>query len=172
MEVTATVRYLGIAPRKVRLAAAVVKGMDVARAEYQLMHRTRRAAPVLLKLLRSATANARHNFHAKDQDLEIKDIRINAGPTTSRYRARAFGRAASITRRTSHISLVLETTKSAAVIPARTRQAAPVAREVTAEDLRGPAGSPRNTPDAGEKTRIPRRHHLGFVRRIFQRKAI
>src|SRR3990167_8182344 len=100
MEVKATLRNLGIAPRKVRLAAAVVKGMDIARAERELAHRAKRSAPILLKLLRSAAANARHNFHVENQNMKVKDLRIDAGPVTARFRARAFGRAAPIRRRT------------------------------------------------------------------------
>lgn len=109
MEITARIRYLGIAPRKVRLAAAVVRGMDALRAEQELLRRARRAAPVLVKLLRSARASARHDFRLEDAALKVKEIRVDAGPVAKRFRARAFGRAARIRRRTSHISLVLET---------------------------------------------------------------
>lgn len=109
MEVKARIRNLGIAPRKVRLVAAVVRGMDAQRAAQELTHRAKRAAPVLVKLLRSAMASARHDFHVESDTLRIKDLRVDAGPVAKRFRARAFGRAARIRRRTSHISLVLET---------------------------------------------------------------
>lgn len=172
MEVKATVRYLGIAPRKVRLLAAVVKGMDVARAEHELMRRDRRAAPVLLKLLRSAAANARHNFHAESHGLKIKDVRIDAGPVATRYRARAFGRAASITRRTSHVSLVLETALETGAGASRSRAstAAPIVREATVEDLRGGAGGAPRSAAAEKKQQ--KKKTSGFMPRLFQRKVI
>ncbi|OGZ97556.1 MAG: 50S ribosomal protein L22 [Candidatus Sungbacteria bacterium RIFCSPLOWO2_02_FULL_54_10] len=169
MEMKATLRHLGIAPRKVRLMAAVVKGMTVARAERELMSRTKRSAPILLKLLRSAIANARHNFHIENQNLKVKDLRIDAGPVTARFRARAFGRAAPIRRRTSHVSLILETVGDVAAPARGVRKAAPVAREATADDVRGSSLSGRGS---GAQKRQPKKKSSGFMPRIFQRKAI
>lgn len=173
MYIKATLRHLHIAPRKVRLAAAVVKGMDVVRAEQELVSRTKRTAPVLLKLLRSATANARHNFHVESRDLRIKDLRIDAGPVSKRFRARAFGRAASIKRRTSHVLLVLEPTGDAAafIAPARVRQTVPAVREATAEDMRGSAADGRASSPAAER-QPQKKKSSGFMPRIFRRKAI
>ncbi|MEK7541359.1 MAG: 50S ribosomal protein L22 [Patescibacteria group bacterium] len=172
MEVKATLRHLHIAPRKMRLAAGVVKGMDVARAERELTHRAKRSAPVLLKLLRSAAAGARHNFHIEPQNLTVKDVRIDAGPVQKRYRARAFGRAASIRRRTSHVSLVLETAGGATVLPERVPHAGPAVREATVEDVQRGAGSARGVAPVGAAAEQRRPRQPGFVRRMFRRKAI
>lgn len=168
MEIKASIRYLGVAPRKVRLAGALVKGMDLASAEYQLMHRVKRSAPVLLKLLRSAAASAKHNFHIEDRNLRVKDLRVDAGPTTSRYRARAFGRAATIRRRTSHVSLVLETMGDAPRSGTRHRTA-PALRTATAEDMRGGASNSRSTAQANQRQK---KKSSGFMPRIFQRKVV
>ena len=174
MEVKATLRHLHIAPRKVRLAAAVVKGMSVSRAERELAHRPRRAAPVLLKLLRSASASARHDFHIEPEQLVVKDLRVDAGSVQKRYRARAFGRAASIRRRTSHVSLVLESAGGAVVLPERAAHPGLVAREATVEDVQGDAraGFARGGTETGALIEKRRPRQPGFVRRMFRRKAI
>lgn len=106
-EINAQLNYLHIAPRKVRLLASMLKGMDVTRAELELRHITKRSAAPLLKLLRSAVSNAEHNVHARGGVFYIRDMRVNAGPMVKRMRPRAFGRAAPIRRRMSHVSLVL-----------------------------------------------------------------
>ena len=108
MEIKANLNHLHIAPRKVRLVAGLIKGMDIDRARVELRHRGRRASPLLLKLLQSAAANAVHNFQLDEDGLFIKDIAVNPGPVLKRMRPRAFGRGASIRKRTSHVALVLE----------------------------------------------------------------
>ena len=168
MEVTATLRYLHMAPRKVRLAAGVIKGMEVRQAEQELSHRIKRASEPLIKLIRSAVANARHNFHIENTEMVIKDIRVNAGPVTKRFRARAFGRAAPIRRRTSHVIVVLETSGAASGTRRRTE---PTVRDATAEDFRG--GETRHR--GGEKSgnaKMRKSVAPDFMRRVFQRKAI
>lgn len=173
MEITATLRDLHIAPRKVRLAAGVLYGMEVERAELELAHRAKRATPVLLKLLRSAAADARHNFHLESATLKIKEVRVNPGSVSKRFRARAFGRAAPIRRRTSHVILVLETAgKGRGTSWSRAPTAAPTVREATAEDVRGSAAPGRSAFDAGEKIHKQSKKWPGFMRRVFQRKAI
>jgi len=63
MEITAKLSHLRISPRKIRVVANLVKGLDVTQAEQQLMFSSRRASRSLLKLLHSAIANAKHNFN-------------------------------------------------------------------------------------------------------------
>lgn len=108
-EVTATLRRVRIAPRKLRLVADAVKGREVGDAETTLRYAVKRGAGPLLKLLKSAIANARHNAKvAEGSPLVIRDIRVDEGPVFKRYMPRARGRAAMIKKRTSHVFLVLE----------------------------------------------------------------
>ncbi len=107
MEVTAKAKYIHIAPRKVRLVVDAISGMDVVEAENQLEHITKRAKTPVLKLLKSAVANAEHNFDMVKDNLYIAKIQVTEGPTLMRFRARAFGRSAPIRKRTSHITIVL-----------------------------------------------------------------
>lgn len=107
MNVTAHLRHLHMSPRKVRLVADLVRGLDVADADAQLMHLPKAAATPIRKLIHSAVANAEHNAQLSPENLFVAQIAVNQGPTAKRFRARAFGRAAVIRKRTSHVSVVL-----------------------------------------------------------------
>jgi len=100
-------RYVRIAPRKARLVADLIRGKQVEEALSILHHTPRAASPILEKVLRSAMANAEHNFNMNAQDLYIGEIRVDEGPTLKRFRPRAQGRASRIDKRTSHITIVL-----------------------------------------------------------------
>lgn len=111
METKATARYIQMSPRKVRLLADLVRGRSVAEAEVQLRLALRSAKGPLLKLLGSARASAKTK-KMEEEKLYIKSITVDGGPTAKRFRARAFGRAAPIRKRTSHITIVLGESKS------------------------------------------------------------
>jgi large subunit ribosomal protein L22 len=106
-EVRAKIKYLHISPRKTRLLADALRGLSLNDAEGQLLLTARRAGGPLLKLLRSAAANARHNAKLDTARLYIKDIRVDSGPKFRRFMPRARGSASPIDRRTSHVTLVL-----------------------------------------------------------------
>jgi large subunit ribosomal protein L22 len=108
MEVTAKARFIRMSPRKVRLIAGLVRGMDLGKAVNQLRFYRKAAARPVLKLIESAAANASHNHKIDVADLFIKKITVDGGPTLKRWRARAFGRAAGIKKRTCHIYVVLD----------------------------------------------------------------
>lgn len=111
MDVHASLRFLRMSPRKVRLVVDAVRGMKVSAAETKLAFLPKLAAQPVQKLLRSAVANAEHNFHLKKEDLFIKTIVADGGPTLKRSAPRAFGRAAPIRKRTTHVTLVLSNEK-------------------------------------------------------------
>jgi len=108
MEVKATARYIRMSPRKIRLVVDVIRGLDVSQARTQLAVMKKAAAEPVLKLLESAVANATHNFEQDASTLYVKSIMADGGPVLARWRARAFGRAAPIRKRTTHISIVLD----------------------------------------------------------------
>ncbi len=107
MDVHAFLRSLRISPRKVRLVIDAVRGKSVKDADIRLSLMNKGAALPVLKLLRSAIANAEHNFKMESSSLYIKSITGDGGPTLKRSRPRAFGRAAPIRKRTTHLSIVL-----------------------------------------------------------------
>lgn len=107
MEVKAKLSRLRIAPRKVRLVIDVVRGMDIEKAEHQLQFMQKGAATPLLKLLKSAVANAVNNSKLEKNNLYIKEITANDGPMLKRWKPRAFGRATQILKRSSHVEIIL-----------------------------------------------------------------
>lgn len=106
-KVTAQLNNLRIAPRKVRLVADRVRGVQVTKAIGMLDYDMRKTAQPMQKLLKSAVANAQNNFKLKESDLYIVDITVGEGPTLKRWRPRAYGRASQILKRTSRVSVVL-----------------------------------------------------------------
>ncbi len=110
MLVEAKSKYIRIAPRKVRMVADLIRGMKVEEAEKVLQFAVKRSTNPVLKVLRSAVANAEHNFNMKKEDLYIAEIRIDGGPIIKRFRPRARGSASAIQKKTSHISIKLSST--------------------------------------------------------------
>lgn len=108
MEVKAKARFIRMSPRKVRLVVDAIRGMKVNEARAQLMYMNKLAAQPVLKLLNSAIANAQNNHQLSADTLVIKSIAVDEGPTLKRWMPRAFGRATTIRKRMSHISIVLE----------------------------------------------------------------
>ena len=108
MNVHAHLRYLRLSPRKVRLVADAIRGLDVDAAEHLLLFQSKWAAQPLLKLLRSAIANAKQNHQLDRATLMVKTIIVNQGPTLKRFRPRAQGRAFAIHKPMTHVTVVVE----------------------------------------------------------------
>lgn len=106
--VTAKLNYLRMSPRKTRLVANLLSGMPAEKAIIQLENMTKISAGPMLKLLRSAIANAKHNYEMKEEGLMLKKIIVNDGPILRRWMPRAMGRATPIRKRSSHIEITLE----------------------------------------------------------------
>ena len=105
--VRARARFVRVAPRKARMVADQVRGLPIEDALPLLRFSTRSAAQDIRKLIESAAANAENNHELVADDLLIKDIHVDEGPTLRRYRPRALGRATRINKRTSHIAVAL-----------------------------------------------------------------
>lgn len=111
--VKAHARDLRISPRKMRLVTNSVKGKSALEAITQLQFTNKKGADMLIKLLRSAVANAEHNFSLSAPDLYIKTITCDMGKTMGRYFPRARGSAFVIRRKMAHVHVVLESRQSA-----------------------------------------------------------
>ncbi|KKU13057.1 MAG: 50S ribosomal protein L22 [Parcubacteria group bacterium GW2011_GWC2_45_7] len=105
-EVKAVAKYIRMSPRKVRLVADLIRGKSTGEAQVILQYTAKLAREPLLKLLRSALANAKDK-KMETEKLYIKQITADGGPVLKRSAPRAFGRAAPIRKRTSHITIVL-----------------------------------------------------------------
>lgn len=108
MQVSAKLRFLRMSPQKVRLVMDVIRGMRAVDAEHQLQFMNKAASVPMVKLLRSAMANAENNNELKRENLFVKSVFVDQGPTLKRWRPRAFGRAAEIRKRSSHITIILD----------------------------------------------------------------
>ena len=108
MQSKAVARTVRIAPRKVRLILDLVRGKEVGEAISILKLTNKRSSPVVEKLVKSAVANAEHNYDMDIDNLYISEIYADEGPTLKRFRPRAQGRASKINKRTSNITVVVE----------------------------------------------------------------
>ena len=106
MQAQASVKYLRISPRKVRLVLDLVRNKHVDDARDILANLNKKAARLTGELLKSAVANAKVK-KMDEETLFISDIRADGGPTMKRFMSRAMGRADRILKRTSHIKVVL-----------------------------------------------------------------
>ncbi len=108
MQITAQLKNLRIAPRKVRLISGLIKGLDVAAAKGQLDHLIKKSSKPISKLLDSALANAHNNFGLVKENLFIKDVMVDEGMRLKRFRPKGFGSTSPILKRTSRIKMILE----------------------------------------------------------------
>lgn len=107
----AIAKYIRISPRKVKIVIDLIRGKQVDQAAAILMYTPKAAAPVVLKLLNSAIANAENNLSLSREDLYVAEVYANPGPTLKRYVARSRGSASPMLKRTSHITVVLDSKK-------------------------------------------------------------
>ena len=107
--VQARARYVRSAPRKARLVMDHIRGKRVEHAQAILQHAPRAVSSDILKLLNSAVANAESAHELGADELRVKRAFVDEGPTIKRFRPRALGRATSIKKRTSHMTIELTT---------------------------------------------------------------
>ncbi len=105
--ISARAKYVRISARKARVVADQIRGVEYERAEALLSFSPRGVSVPMLKLLRSAGANAENNEDLDPEDLRIHAVSVDEGPTMRRYRPRARGRATRIDKRSCHITITL-----------------------------------------------------------------
>ena len=108
MEARAYLRNVRIAPRKVKIVCDLIRGKSAAEANAIMMNTPKAASELLVKLLKSAVANAENNHSMDPEKLYISETYANPGPILKRFRPRAQGRAYRINKRTSHITIVVK----------------------------------------------------------------
>ncbi|MBI4034129.1 MAG: 50S ribosomal protein L22 [Candidatus Brennerbacteria bacterium] len=167
--ITAKLNRLNVAPRKTRFLADTVRGLSVSEAEAQLMLGARRPSVPLLKLLRSAVANAK-NQQVPTEKLYVKEIRVDKGRTQKRYMPRAFGRVNLIEKKTSHVTLVLGVSDK---LKEPRFTVAPKPKKEKKEKPKKPAGEskePEKKKPAPEVKKVEEKP--GFFRKVFRRKSV
>jgi len=142
----AVLRHCNMSSYKVREVLDLVRGMDYVRAAEVLEYTERAAAPVVLKLLKSAAANAEHNEGLDASEMYIATAYADEGATLKRWRPRARGRATRIRKRSCHITLILTRMPDEQIIRRRARAVANAA-EMRARRV---AGARRGRNRTGE----------------------
>lgn len=158
----ANLRYLKVAPRKVRIVADLIRGKSVPQAQAQLMVQTRRAAEPLSRLLQSAIANA-EVLELDMEKLYVSSIRVDNGPMMKRMLPKARGRGTVIQKIMSHVSLVLGEKEGLKAVPFTMprRQKAGSAKVVEA--------APKPKAHVHEETKV--KETKGMKAKLFNRKA-
>ncbi len=174
-KITARLRYLKMSPRKVRLQADVIRGLPVLDAEAQLMLSPRRASDPVLKLLKSAIANAKFQ-KAEVQKLFVQELRVDQGPTQRRWTPRARGSWSPINKRTSHITIILgssdETKLSKFVIHEKPKKKVKPSKTKKAKNSEKTEKQKEESKEKNEVNPKPSKGKTGSLKRVFQRKAI
>jgi large subunit ribosomal protein L22 len=107
MEIKVKLNNLRTSPRKVRQVVDLIRGKRASEAQSILLFTVNRSARPVLKLLNSAVASAKHEFHLEESNLFISKITVDEGPKLKRWHAMSRGRAYPIIKRSSHVALVL-----------------------------------------------------------------
>lgn len=107
MEARAEHKFARISPRKVKVVCDLIRGKDVRIAEAILLNTPKAGSELLVKVLKSAAANAENNFDMDPDKLYVKETYANPGPILKRGMPRAQGRMYRINKRTSHITVVV-----------------------------------------------------------------
>ncbi|MCS4489645.1 50S ribosomal protein L22 [Corynebacterium sp. ES2794-CONJ1] len=110
----ATARFVRVTPMKARRVIDLVRGKSVEEALAILKYAPQHASEPLAKVIHSAAANAENNFGLDPRTLVISEAYADEGPTMRRFQPRAQGRAFAIRKRTSHITVVVESQKAGA----------------------------------------------------------
>jgi large subunit ribosomal protein L22 len=159
VEVVATAKWVRTTARKARLVAALVEGLPVDEAITVLSYTPRSAATDVSKVIKSAAANAEHNYNLDRSTLRVKRIEIESASIIKRFRPRAQGRAYSIFKRTSHLRAfvaddlqprVRRAARRPAAEAAPTPKSAATTSRRTTTRARKPAETPEPTPEATE----------------------
>jgi large subunit ribosomal protein L22 len=111
MQAKAVAKQIRISPRKARLVVDLIRGKEVGEAFAILRNTPKAASPIVEKVLKSAIANAEHNYEMEPNHLRVQQIYVDEGATLKRFRPRAQGRAGRINKRTSHITVIVSDSK-------------------------------------------------------------
>jgi len=176
MPVTAKLRHLRITPRKVRLVADLIRGKRAEEAQNILNFTIKKAAFPLLKLLRSALANAKNSFQLDESNLYISKILVNEGPKYKRWRARARGSANLIQKKTSHITIILDEIvkkppKESKLPTGQAKKVKKLKPKVIKEGEREEKVVKPEKPKIRPEIEVPKPKIERGIRRIFRRKA-
>ncbi|MDO7788920.1 50S ribosomal protein L22 [Desulforamulus aquiferis] len=111
MEAKAIAKFIRVSPRKARMVVDLIRGKKLEEALAILRYTPNKATEAVTKAVKSAAANAEHNYEMDKDELIISQIYVDQGPTLKRFQPRAMGRADVMRRKTSHITVVVSDKK-------------------------------------------------------------
>jgi large subunit ribosomal protein L22 len=103
----AVTKFIRISPRKARLAAGLIRGLQIDAARTQLMFSQLRGGKLLGKTLESAIANAAQNYDLRREDLQVLEARVDEGPRLKRSKSRSKGSSVPVIKRMSHFTVIV-----------------------------------------------------------------
>ena len=183
MQVTARLNNLKFAPRKVRLVAHVIKGMSADAALTELSKQVKRSSEPMSKLLRSAIANAEHNFGLDPANLFVLSALVGDGKRLKRWQPRAFGRANQILHRLSNVTLTVEE-RIEGLNRREVKKPSITAKKATEPKEPKEAKEPKTAVSSEEKKDVKKevkkdvsvkqemKERKNVVKRVYQRKSI
>lgn len=107
MEAKACAKHIRISPRKARQVVDLIRGKSVQEAYSILKFTPHKGSAIVTKVLKSAVANAEHNYDMDVDNLYVSTAYVDQGPSIKRYKPRSHGRADGIKKRTSHITIMV-----------------------------------------------------------------
>jgi len=174
-KVIAKLRYLHVPPRKARLQADVIRGLSADDAQAQLMLSPRRAGDPILKLWKSAIANAKYK-KLDPHALIVKEIRVDQGPKQKRWMPRARGAWSAIQKWTSHVTIVLEVSDTVRsrgiVIYEKPKKKAGTEKKKSHKHSDHEKQAKKETGKEKEESGKKHVSDAGALKRVFQRKTI
>jgi large subunit ribosomal protein L22 len=147
----AHLRKIRISPKKANLVAGLIREKSVTEALAILKYTPKKAAKMLYKVVHSARSNAENNFKQDPDTLMIKEVVVTQGPTNKRFQPVSRGRAHPILKRTSHITVKVESDPRLATKATKTTKATKVAKEVEKETTTEPKEVKTEKKDAPTK---------------------
>jgi large subunit ribosomal protein L22 len=154
MEVVATAKWVRTTARKARLVSAMVTGLPVAEALVVLRYSPRSAATDIAKVIKSAAANAEHNYNLDASTLRVARVEVDGAMIIKRWRAKPRGMAGSIFKRTSHLRAFVTDDEMPANV--RRRSAVKLPRTVVPTPIVAPAATAAPATGAAAPAATPR----------------
>ena len=153
MQGRAETKYIRMSPRKMRRVADLVRGKRVEDA-INILHFTRKSAALPIeKTIRSAVANVINvegSGKVNIDNLVVKNVMIDAGPTLKRFRPMSMGRGGRIRKRTAHITVLLEEK----ILPGKKVETKPESKAIKAKEIKTETAAPAGSTDEIKKTKV------------------
>jgi len=168
MEVRAIAKFTRISPKKARPMARAMRGLTVTNALDQLKYHQSKTAKLFYKLIKSAVNNASNNYNLKEDNLKIKNLTVNTGPTMKRYWFRSHGAADPLLKRSSHFAVIVEEIKPTLI---KKRATTPKSEVAAVPAAASPMDAAPAAPILAPKAKLPRPKLTQRLKKVLTRRT-